>query len=221
MKFSFTIDALSARGDRAWRLQSDMETWRPSTYAEAIQADDAEITTKEQAEPWTGRRLVTDKEFGLIAKEKAGRFDFLMRGIFAHAVLHRMSTAPLPSKDQMLYVMESLKPGTPWLLYLNPAGQFTALDTRGAKIIGNLDIAVRGEIASSKDYIGTKAAENEPMMNTLYHQFIAGWWEHLTTAQMSVFVPDADKLKEELFYIEKIDEWQPESPTKPGSTALT
>ena len=211
MKLSFTIDALSARGDKAWRLQSDMQTWRPSTYAEAIQAGDAEITTKEQAEAWTGRRLVADKEFGLIAKEKAGRFDFLMRGIFAHAVLHRMSAAPLPNKDQMLDVMGSLKPGTPWLLYINPAGQFTAMDTRGAKIIGNLDIAVRGEIASSKEYIGPKAAENESMMNTLYHQFIAGWWEHLTTAQMSVFVPDADKVKELVFYIEKISTWSPEA----------
>ena len=211
MKFSFTIDALSARGDKAWRLQSDMGTWRPSTYAEVIQAGDAEVTTREQAESWTGRRLVTDKEFGLIAKKRAGRFDFLMRGIFAHAVLHRMSTAPLPGKDQMLDVMESLKPGTPWLLYLNPAGQFTAMDTRDAKIIGNLDIAVRGEIASSEDYIGPKAAENEAMMNTLYHQFIAGWWEHLTTAQMSVFVPDADKLKELSFYIEKIAAWSPEA----------
>ena len=210
MKLSFTIDALSARGDKAWRLQSDMETWRPSTYAEAIQSGDAEITTREQAEPWTGRRLVADKEFGLIAKAKAGRFDFLMRGIFAHAVLHRMSAAPLPGKDQMLDIMRSLTPGTPWLLYLNPAGQFVAMDTNGARIIGNLDIAVRGEIASSKDYIGPKAAENELMMNSLYQQFIAGWWEHLTTAQMSVFVPDADKLKEESFYIEKIESWQPE-----------
>jgi len=210
MKLFFTIDALSARGDKAWRLQSDMESWRPSTYAEAIQAGDAEITTREQAESWTGRRLVADKEFGLIAKEKAGRFDFLMRGIFAHAVLHRMSAAPLPNKDQMLDVMKSLKPGIPWLLYLNPAGHFFGMDTRGAKIIGNLDIAVRGEIASSEDYIGTKAAENESMMNTLYHQFIAGWWEHLTTAQMAVFVPDADKLREESFYIEKIENWLPE-----------
>lgn len=210
MKLSFTIDALSARGDKAWRLQSDMETWRPSTYAEAIQPDDAEITTREQAEAWTGRRLITDKEFGLIAKAKAGRFDFLMRGIFAHAVLHRMSSAPLPGKDQMLDIMASLKPGVPWLLYLNPAGQFAVMDTNASKIIGNLDIAVRGEIASSEDYIGPKAAKNEAMMSTLYHQFIAGWWEHLTTAQMSVFVPDTDKLKEESFYIEKIEGWQPE-----------
>ena len=210
MKLAFTIDALSARGDKAWRLQSDMQTWRPSTYAEAIRRGDAEITSRDQAELWTGRRLVTDKEFGLIAKAKAGRFDFLMRGIFAHAVLHRMSSAPLPTKEQMLDVMASLKPVTAWLLYLNPAGQFTAMDTDGAKIIGNLDIAVRGEIASSKDYIGPEAAENKIMMDGLYHQFIAGWWEHLSTAQMAVFVPDTDKLKELSFYIEKTTTWSPE-----------
>lgn len=210
MKLLFTIDALSARGDRAWRLQRDLQTWRPSTYAEPVQSNDAVITERGLAEKWVGRRLVADKESGLVAKAKAGRFDFLMRGIFAHAVLHRLSTAPLPGKDQMLAVMTLLKPGTPWLLYLNPAGQFTAMDTNNSKIIGNLDIAVRGEIASSGDYIGPKAAANEAMMNCLYHQFIAGWWEHLTTAQMAVFVPDADRLKEESFYIEKIEGWQPE-----------
>jgi len=84
------------------------------------------------------------------------------------------------------------------------------MDTRGAKIIGNLDIAVRGEIASSENFVGPKASNNEAMMNPLYHQFLAGWWEHLTTAQMAVFVPDVEKLKEESFYLEKIRGWQPE-----------
>ncbi len=210
MKIFFTIDGLSAAGDQSWRLQSDLKSWRTSTYAEPTEHTDAQITEWNTAESWVGRRLKKDKEFGLIAKDKAGTFDFLMRGIFAHTVLHRLSAAPLPNKEQMLDVMASLKPGTPWLLYLNPAGQFIAMDTHGAKIIGNLDIAVRGEIASSEDYIGPKAAKNETMMASLYHQFIAGWWEHLSTAQMAVFIPDAEKLKEESFYIEKIQGWQPE-----------
>lgn len=210
MKLFFTIDALSARGDKAWRLQSDMETWRTSTYAEAVQEGDAEVTQREKADHWTGRRLIKDKELGLIAKEKAGKFDFLMRGIFAHAVLHRLSAAPLPTKEQMLAEMNSLKPGTAWLLYLNVAGQFVSLDSNNSKIIGNLDIAVRGEIASSEDYIGPKAAENESMMTTLYHQFLAGWDEHLQTSQMSVFVPNAEKLKEESFYVDRIRNWQSE-----------
>lgn len=210
MKLFFTIDALSARGDKAWRLQSDMETWRTSTYSEAVQEGDAEVSQREKADDWTGRRLIKDKELGLIAKQKAGKFDFLMRGIFAHAVLHRLSAAPLPDKEQMLAEMSSLKPGTAWLLYLNVAGQFSSLNSNTDKIIGNLDIAVRGEIASSEDYIGPKAAENEPMMNTLYHQFLAGWDEHLQTSQMSVFIPNAEKLKEESFYADRIQNWQPE-----------
>jgi len=210
MNIFFSVDALSARGDKAWRLQEDLRHWRPSTYAEPLQDGDARLSERGSADDWVGRRLVADKELGLIPKAKAGRFDFLMRGIFAHAVLHRLSATPLPDRDQMLDIMRTLQPGTPWLLYLNVAGQFTALDSSNAKIIGNLDIAVRGEIASSEDYIGPKAAENSLMMDGLYRQFIAGWWEHLSTAQMAVFVPDVEKLKEESFYIEKIREWQPE-----------
>jgi hypothetical protein len=210
MELFFTIDALSARGDKAWRLQNDLESWRESTYAEAVQESDARINERSTADEWVGRRLVKDKESGLVAKAKAGKFDFLMRGIFAHAVLHRLSGAPLPAKEQMSQIMASLKPGTPWMLYLNLAGQFVALDSSSEKIIGNLDIAVRGEIASSKDYIGPKAAENETMMNTLYHQFLAGWDEHLQTSQMSVFIPNAEKLKEESFYADRIQNWQPE-----------
>ncbi|MDX8404356.1 MAG: hypothetical protein R8K54_08125 [Mariprofundaceae bacterium] len=211
MKIFFTIDALSAKGDKAWRLQSDMETWRTSTYSEAVQDGDAEVSQREKADSWTGRRLIKDKEHGLVAKSKAGKFDFLMRCIFAHAVLHRLSAAPLPDKEQMLAEISSLKPGTAWLLYLNIAGQFVSLNSNTDKIIGNLDIAVRGEIASSEDYIGPKAAENELMMNTLYHQFLAGWDEHLQTSQMSVFIPNAEKLKEESFYADRIQNWQPEN----------
>jgi hypothetical protein len=211
MKLTFTIDALSARGDKAWRLQNDMETWRESTYAETLQESDAQISERSTADEWVGRRLVKDKESVLVAKAKAGKFDFLMRGIFAHAVLHRLSASPLPDKEQMLAEMRSLEPGTAWLLYLNVAGQFVSLDSNNAKIIGNLDIAVRGEIASSEEYIGPKAAENEHMMNTLYHQFLAGWDEHLQTSQMAVFIPDADKLKEESFYADRIQNWQPEN----------
>jgi len=207
----FTVDALSAKGDKAWRLLDDGKCWRPAIYSEPFKEGDARLTERGSADDWVGRRLVADKECGLIPKAKAGTFDFLMRGIFAHAVLHRLSSAPVPDKVQMLKIIEGLVPGTPWLMYLNPAGQFTAINTRGAKIIGNLDIAVRGEIASSENYVGPKAADNEAMMKSLYHQFLAGWWEHLTTAQMAVFVPDVEKLKEESFYSENIRAWQPEN----------
>ncbi|MCF7821805.1 MAG: hypothetical protein K9M17_05105 [Mariprofundaceae bacterium] len=211
MKFFFTIDALSAAGDKAWRLQQDRKSWRPCTYAETASEADARIFETSESEGWTGRRLKADKEHGLIIKEKPGTFDFLVRGIYSHAVLHRQSAAPLPGKVQMIDTITSLAPGTPWLVYLNVAGQFKAIDTNSSRIIGNLDIAVRGEIASSENYIGPKAIENEQMMNELYHQFIAGWDEHLQTSQMAVFIPDTEKLKEESFYIEHIQNWQPEN----------
>ncbi len=49
------------------------------------------------------------------------------------------------------------------------------------------------------------------MMDELYHQFLAGWDEHLQTSQMAVFIPDADELKEESFYVNRIQNWQPEN----------
>lgn len=210
MKLCFSIDALSAAGDKAWRLQND-NSWRACTFAEKLQASDAQITDKSEAEKWVGRRLVKDKATVLKAKDKAGAFDFLMRGIFSHAVLHRLSAAPLPDKTQMIKTIHDLKPGTPWLLYLNPAGQFTALNSSSEKIISNLDIAVRGEIASSESFVGPQAAEKEALMNELWLQFLAGWDEHLQTSKMAVFVPDTEKLKEESFYVDRIRNWQPEN----------
>ncbi|MDX8396411.1 MAG: hypothetical protein R8K22_08365, partial [Mariprofundaceae bacterium] len=200
MKFYFTIDALSAAGNKAWRLQEDRETWRECTYAEPITAKDASVSDQVEAEKLTGLRLKKHKDLGLIVKGKPGTFDFLMRGIFSHAVLHRLSAAPIPDKIQMIEKMKSLKPGSPWLLYLNPAGQFQGLDTSNGRIIGNLDIAVRGEIASSPDYIGEKPAADEKIMDTLYRQFLGGWFEHLQTRNMAIFIPDADKMKEEEQY---------------------
>ncbi|MDQ6956328.1 MAG: hypothetical protein Q9M21_03940, partial [Mariprofundaceae bacterium] len=95
MNIIFSIDALSPAADKAWRLQSD-DTWRACTYAEPLQQNDARISKQSSAEDWAGRRMQTDKELGLIAKDKAGMFDFLMRGTFAHAVLHRLSATPIP-----------------------------------------------------------------------------------------------------------------------------
>jgi len=180
-------------------------------YAEPLQQTDARISNKASAEDWAGRRMQKDKEQGLAAKEKAGMFDFLMRGIFAHAVLHRLSTAPIPEKTQILQTTAALKVGTAWLIYLNTAGQFKAIDANNSKIIGNLDIAVRGEIASSGDYIGQQASLNEALMRNTYLQFLGGWLEHLNTSNMGIFIPDVEKLKEEEEYIRDIQNWQAES----------
>ncbi len=209
MKLCFSIDALSASGGKTWRLLEN-QNWRECIYAEALRDGDARITDKQSAEFWAGRRLKRDKKTTLKPKEKAGLLDILMRGIFAHAVLHRDSSAPVPDKEQMIACFERLPPGTPWLVYLDVSGHFQALDTSRTSIITNLDIAVRAEIASSENFIGPKAAANEKMMNNLYHQFLAGWLDHLNSSNMNVFVPDPEKLKEESACIEAIQNWRHE-----------
>ena len=209
MNVCFSIDALSSAADKAWRLL-DNGAWRPSTYAEPLQPGDARITDKQEAKQWIGRRLKRDKQTGLTAQNKAGRFDFLMRGIFSHVLLHRFSAAPIPDRQQMLECITIHEPGTPWLVYLNVSGHFKALDTSNTSIIANLDIAVRGEIASSPDYIGPRAASDEKMMAELYHQFLAGWLDHLKSSNMNVFVPDAEKLDPEEKLLAAISNWQHE-----------
>jgi len=209
MKLSFSIDALSPSAAKAWRLL-DNNSWRECIYAEPLKDGDASITDKSIAEDWSGRRLRKDKQLILVPQQKAGTFDFLMRGIFAHAVIHRASAAAIPAKAQMIACFESLQPGTAWLVYLNVAGHFAALDTGKVSIMNNLDIAVRGEIASSENYVGPVAAANEAMMDTLYRQFLAGWLDHLTSSNMNVFIPDPEKLKEEETCIEAIRDWQHE-----------
>jgi len=209
MKLSFSIDALSPSGAKAWRLLEN-NSWRECIYAEPLKDGDAQIADKKSAEDWSGRRLKKDKQLVLVPQQKAGTFDFLMRGVFAHAVLHRCTSAPIPAKAQMIACFESLIPGTAWLVYLNVAGHFVALDTGKVSIMNNLDIAVRGEIASSENYVGPVAAANGSMMDTLYRQFLAGWLDHLKSSNMNVFIPDAEKLKEESIYIEEIQNWQSE-----------
>jgi len=209
MNIIFSIDALSPAADKAWRLQKD-DTWRPIVYAEPLQPTDAHILKPSLAEAWVGQRMKKDDDAGLVVQQKTGMFDFLNRSIYAHAVIHRLSDAPIPDKQQMIATVASLKPGTAWLLYLNTAGQFTALDSNHTKIIGNLDIAARGEIASSENYIGPLASQNDALMETQYRQFLEGWLEHLKTSNMSVFVPDAEKLNEKDKILAEIQQWQHE-----------
>jgi len=209
MKIIFSIDALSPAADKAWRLQKN-DTWRVTEYAAPLQADDAHILKPSIAESWLGRRMQKDDKLGLLAQQKTGMFDFLSRAIYAHAVIHRLSSASIPDQKQMLAMVASLKPATAWLLYLNTAGQFTVLDSNNTKIIGNLDIAVRGEIASSENYIGPIASQNDDLMGTQYRQFLEAWLEHLKTSKMSVFVPDVEKLNEKDEILTEIQQWQHE-----------
>lgn len=210
MNTFFSVDALNTSGSHAWRLLDDEKTWREGVYAEPIREHDARIVDKKIIEGWVGRRLKQDKTYVLAAKSKVGKFDFLMRGIFAHAVSHRLSPAPVPDKQQMIDCIAGHKPGTPWLVYLDIHGDFHAIDTQTTGILGNPDIAVRGEIASGEDYTGKKAARNAVMMNELRLQFLAGWLEHLQSSNISVFIPDVKKLKEESDYIEAIRNWHHE-----------
>lgn len=211
MKLCFSIDALSAAGDKAWRLLEDGQHWRPCTFAEALQPCDGRLTDRETLQSWVGQRLKTDKELTLTARGKPGMFDFLMRGIFAHVIVHRLSAAPVPGKEELRQCMVAASPGTPWLIYLDLAGHFRVLDTTANRIIGNIDIAVRGEIASSEAFTGPAAAGKDAYIDGLYHQFLAGWREHLNSGHMAIFVPDAEKLEELDQIRQRILEWTPES----------
>jgi len=209
MKCCFSIDALADSGAKAWRLLADREHWRAVKFAEPLQAGDLQFAEGEDAAAWHGLRLRDDKD-GLRLHDRPGRFDFLIRGIFSHAVLHRCSAAPIPDLQQMCEVVAAHDAGTPWLLYVNIGGQFAMLDTRCEPLIGNLRIAVRGEIASSPAYVGAQAAIDDVLMQRIYHQFIAAWSEHLKTSRMGLFVPDVESLRSLQEYRAYIDEWQAE-----------
>ncbi len=209
MNILFSIDALSLVGDKAWRLQDD-DTWRDCSFGENLKDGDAKISAKDEVRAWVNIRLVKDKEVGLKVKGKSGIFDFLMRGIFSHVIVHRLSPAPIPNKDLMIQTIAQAEIGTPWLLYLDLAGNFRMLHSEETPIIANPDIAVRGEIASSEGYIGEKAAQNTEMMDMLYHQFVAGWLAHLETKRLSVFIPETKEIRPLDVCIEKIQAWEHE-----------
>lgn len=193
MKLAFSIDALTAAGDRSWRLLKDEMHWRPSTFAADFKSGDASLTDAKKVEYWHGRRLQRDRELGLKAKDKPGLFDFFMRGVFAHAIVHRFSPPAVPDKEQLSATLAAATPGRPWLLYLDLGGGFRVLDSSREKVIGNIKIAVRGEIASSPDYIWPKAAANAIYVDGIYRQFLAGWLLHLQSRRLGVFVPDVEK----------------------------
>jgi hypothetical protein len=210
MKLGLSMDALSASSDEAWRLQADRQHWLPCAFAADLRPDDALFETPDEAKRLAGQRLKRDKALGLKPVGRPGMFDFLMRGIFVHPVVHRFSPAPIPDKAQMTATVADLAPGTPWLVYLDLGGSFRALDSATTHIIGNLDIAVRGEIASSPDHVGPKAGGDARLMDEIYRQFLAGWLEHLKSRRLGVFVTDVEKLKDEATLLQSIASWQHE-----------
>ncbi len=210
MNIIFSVIAMPQLGKKMWRLQDD-NTWRLlATPDEPLKEHDAKLTDKEEVQSWINVRLVEDKDTGLKVKGKTGIFDFLVSGILSHVVVHRLSPAPIPDKTQMIQTIAKSEVGVPWLLYLDLAGNFRMLNSDKTPIIGNPDIAVRGEIASSAAYVGKEAAANAEKMDILYHQFIAGWLTHLQTRRLSVFIPETKDMHSLEDCIEKIKAWKHE-----------
>jgi len=210
MKLYFSADALALLGNKAWRLQDDA-TWRACSFGEPLQDGDKKLTDKAEVRDWVNIRLAKDNASGLKVKGKAGVFDFLMRGIFSHVILHRLSPPPMPNKDIMLQTIAQAEVGTPWLLYLDLSGNFRMLHSEETPIIANPDIAVRGEIASSASFVGEEAIKNTEMMDTLYHQFVAGWLRHLETSRLSIFIPDTEDIRPLEECVQSILDWKHEA----------
>ncbi len=196
MKLVFSIDAVDSSGAKAWRMRADGENWRRCAFAEDLKDGDAMLTDLKAVADWAGRRLRRDRARGLVPKDKPGMFDFLMRGIFAHAVVHRFSPPPVPDSSQMRETVRGASPGTPWLLHLDLEGRFRMLDTSRHRILGDPKIAVRGEIASSAAFVGPDAAGNEARMRELYRCFLGGWIEHLRTRRPGMFIPEERTVKD-------------------------
>lgn len=209
MNIVFSVGAMPQVGKKAWRLQDD-NTWRRCTMGENLKKHDAKLTDKKEISNWINVRLVEDKETGLKVKGKVRLFDFFISGILSYVTVHRFSPAPIPDKNQMINTIAQAEVGTPWLLYIDLAGNFRMLNSEETPIIANPDIAVRGEIASSEAFIGNQAAQNTEKMDELYLQFIAGWLTHLQTRRLSVFIPETKDIHSLEDCIEKIHAWQHE-----------
>jgi len=209
MNIVFSVGAMPQVGKKAWRLQDD-NTWRPCTMGESLKEHDAKLTDKEEVRNWINVRLVEDKETGLKVQGKIRFFDFFVSGIVSYVTVHRLSPAPIPDKAQMINVIAKAKVGTPWLLYIDLAGNFRMLNSEETPIIANPDIAVRGEIASSEAFIGEQAAQDAEKMDALYLQFIAGWLTHLQTRRLSVFIPEIKDIHSLEDCLKKIEAWKHE-----------
>jgi len=203
---AFSLDALSSSAQKAWRLKTNGQ-WQPCAFAQDICIDDHLVCQKSELQQWQGKRL-KHKNNRMIVSQKSGFFDFLMRGVFIYPVLHRFSAPTLPSKEDLTACIHAAIAGKSQLLYLNIAGQFRVFEIYNNPIIGNPDIAVRGEIVSSSDYLGSAVSSEN--IESLYLQFISAWLEHLQCKRLGIFVPELRKTKSEQEMITDILNWQPQ-----------
>jgi len=208
MDIIFTIDALIDSGKQAWRL-TDNSVWRSTSFADDLQADDAMLTNTSTIQERLGLRMRQDPQLGLVPRGKSGLFDFLQRGIFTHAIVHRTSSAPTPDKAQMCATIAAMEPGSAQLLYLDLGGIFRSRPA--TDLVHNIAIAVRGEVASSSPFIGSEAADNSAYTDGLWQQFAAGWLQHLTSRRINCFVPNLEQCLPVAESLLKAEQWIPES----------
>ncbi|MDQ6951063.1 MAG: hypothetical protein Q9M26_05305 [Mariprofundales bacterium] len=209
MQILFTLDALSDSGKNSWRLEKDGQQWRPATFAEDIASGDALFTNRDTLRPQIGLQLTPNRQFGLIAKARPGILNILQRGIYSHAIVHRCGAAPIPDQQQMIDTLRQMSVGTAQLLYIDLGGIFRRHDA--TDLVHNPAIAVRGEIASSENFIGEKAANNHALTDNLWQQYISGWWQHLASRRINTFIPDLERCPTVENALAGIENFQPEA----------
>ncbi|MDQ6964692.1 MAG: hypothetical protein Q9M13_07205 [Mariprofundales bacterium] len=205
----FTIDALLDSGRRAWRMSDGRKRWRSATFAEDMQRDDAMLTDIGSVEEWLGVRMRQNSSLGLVAQGRSGLFNFLQRGIFTHAVIHRTSSAPLPDREQMCSVLADMEVGCAQILYLDLVAIFRSRPA--TQLINNPTIAVRGEVASSAQFIGVDAADNSAYTSMLWQQFTAGWLHHLGSRRTNCFIPNLEQAPPAEESLRRIEQFVPET----------
>jgi len=213
MNIVFTIDALIDSGKEAWRLTANQAVqgqplWRGAKFAEALQRGDYMAESGDAIHHQLGLRLRKDRQFGLVQCGRSGVFDFLQRGIFTHAVVHRLGGAPLPDVAQLRSTIAAMAPGQAQLLYLDLGGVFRSRPATG--LIHNIAIAVRGEVASSAQFLGEDAAANDDYIAMLWQQFAAGWWQHLSSRRINTFVPPLEQCPPAEESLQKVARFVPE-----------
>jgi hypothetical protein len=187
---------------KEFRLQKD-NSWKQLT-SKAL--EDTDFTETDPIKVWNYSKLeglINIQGQGIVVNQKLVS-SFGSSGIaFTYPVLHRTKNPGVTfTKDDIRNIIRDGNDDLFNCLVIGTNGKLRLDDVDLDDIMHNPEIAVRNEVfCAGNEYVGIDAAKDKRHIGETYSGMLNGWYEHLQTGRLNVFVdycsakPDADIIK--------------------------
>jgi len=171
-----------------YRLQKN-GTWRSIQHDESVTDSDEKLPISVVHQYLFAENLDFTIE-GQTYHVNASPADLDLDRLYIEPKLYRaaLPIVPIPSREELVDVIESGNDTSNNALILDLEGHFKLLNIDEVDVVENISIAVRNEtFEAGNDYVGPAAGKDSSHIENLYLSSLKHWVDHLATGHINIY----------------------------------